>query len=177
MTKETFTEQVHAFCYAKLDGQCHYKDCDGCPSVAGIWLAISRGAEAEAKLAAVEYRSRTKPRIVCLCGSTRFMDAFFEEGWRLTLEGEIVLSVGVCKHVDASGGHGAEMIGQDVADRLDELHFRKIDLADYVRVLNVDGYIGSSTRKEIAYAERLGKPVEYLTPYPDDQLEEVSHGA
>ena len=100
-----------------------------------------------------------RPRIVCLCGSTRFMETFFEEGWRLTLEGVIVRSVGVCKHADS---HGGEALGQDVADRLDELHLRKIDLADEVRILNVGGYIGSSTRKELEYARRCGKPVTFL---------------
>ncbi|MHA2086570.1 MAG: hypothetical protein ACXABD_22750, partial [Candidatus Thorarchaeota archaeon] len=100
-----------------------------------------------------------RPHIVCLCGSTRFMDAFFAAGWKFALEGKIVLSVGVCKHVDH---HGAEALGQDVADRLDELHLRKIDLADSVFVLNVGGYIGESTSKEIEYAEQLGKPIEYL---------------
>lgn len=98
-------------------------------------------------------------RIVCLCGSTRFMDAFFDAGWEFTLKGYIVLSVGVCKHAEH---HGAEALGQDVVDKLDELHLRKIDLADEVMILNVDGYIGESTRKEIEYAKLLGKPINYL---------------
>lgn len=114
----------------------------------------------EIRNAAHEYVE--KPMVVCLCGSTRFMEAFFDEGWRLTLEGCIVLSVGVVKTADADGGHGAEMLGQDVADRLDELHLRKIDLADEVLVLNVGGYIGESTRREIEYAKAHGKPVRYL---------------
>ena len=101
-----------------------------------------------------------KPIIVCLCGSTRFMDAFQEWGWKKTLDGEIVLSVGVSKHLPSD--HGAEFIGQEVADALDELHKRKIDLADYIFVLNIDGYIGNSTRSEIEYAKALGKRVEYL---------------
>jgi FtsZ-binding cell division protein ZapB len=99
------------------------------------------------------------PPIVCLCGSTRFMDAFFEAGWKFTLQGRIVLSVGVCKHAE---DHGGEALGQDVADRLDELHLKKIDLADSVFVLNVGGYIGDSTRKEIEYAKSKDKPIEYL---------------
>jgi len=102
------------------------------------------------------------PEIVCLCGSTRFMEAFHEVGWQLTLENKIVLSVGVCKHTDVNGGHGGEMLGPEVADQLDELHLRKIDLADRVWVLNVDGYIGESTRREIQYAEMSGKPITYL---------------
>ncbi len=87
------------------------------------------------------------------------MDAFFEAGWDFTLRGYIVLSVGVCKHAKH---HGAEALGQDVVDRLDELHLRKIDISDEVFVLNVDGYIGESTRKEIEYARQLGKPISYL---------------
>ncbi len=99
------------------------------------------------------------PRIVCLCGSTRFMDAFHATGWQLTLDGYIVLTVGVCKHAE---DHGGEALGQDVADKLDELHKRKIDLADFVMVLNVDGYIGDSTRAEIEYAEETKTPVVYV---------------
>ncbi len=99
------------------------------------------------------------PPVICLCGSTRFMDAFFEAGWKFTLEGRIVLSIGVCKHAEH---HGGEALGQEVANRLDELHLRKIDLADSVYVLNVNGYIGKSTRKEIEYAKSKNKPIEYL---------------
>ena len=99
------------------------------------------------------------PSIICLCGSTRFMDAFFEAGWKFTLQGRIVLSVGVCKHAEH---HGGEALGQNVADKLDELHLRKIDLADSVFVLNVGGYIGDSTRKEIEYAKSKDKFIEYL---------------
>ncbi len=109
------------------------------------------------------------PQIVCLCGSTRFMDAFHEAGWQLTLDGRIVLSVGVCKHADH---HGAEALGQDVADRLDELHLRKIDLADWVLVLNVGGYIGDSTRREIDYAKAKKKHVSYLEPEAADAAKE-----
>ena len=108
-----------------------------------------------------------RPRIVCLCGSTRFMGHFHDFGWQFTLDGLIVLSVGVCKHV-GSEGHGGEALGQEVADRLDELHLRKIDLADFVFVLNVDGYIGSSTRKEIEYAEKIGRPVQYMEERGDE---------
>lgn len=105
-----------------------------------------------------------KPKIVCLCGSTRFMQEFFEVGWQFTLKGYIVLSVGVCKH---AGHHGAEALGQDVADRLDKLHLRKIDLANEVFIINVNGYIGKSTRKEIEYAKKTGKPISYLEKMKD----------
>lgn len=110
------------------------------------------------------------PTIVCLCGSTRFADKFFEIGWELTLEDKIVLSIGVVKHAEH---HGAEVLGQDVADRLDELHLRKIDLADEVWILNVGGYIGSSTAKEIRYAHQTRKPLRFLEPISEEVLEKL----
>lgn len=111
-----------------------------------------------------EHTDKEMPTIVCLCGSTRFMDAFFEVGWQETLAGKIVLSVGVCKHTECmdGGGHGAEFLGPEVVTALDELHFRKIDLADEVLILNVGGYIGESTRNELEYAQKMGKPIRYL---------------
>jgi len=117
-------------------------------------------------------RSSNCPKIVCLCGSTRFVEAFFDEGWRLTLEGVIILSIGVCKHAK---DHGGEALGQDVADRLDDLHLRKIDLADEVRILNVGGYIGPSTSRELQYAIDKGKRVTFLEPLVDCKVCGIKH--
>lgn len=98
------------------------------------------------------------PEIVCLCGSTKFKDEFREANKRLTIEGKIVLSVGFFGHVD---GWPDEATHEN-KNSLDELHKRKIDLADRVLVINVDGYIGDSTRSEIEYAYSHGVPVDYL---------------
>ncbi|KKL51179.1 hypothetical protein LCGC14_2298040 [marine sediment metagenome] len=103
-----------------------------------------------------------EPKIIVLCGSTRFMDVFHEAGWLETLNGNIVLSVGVSKHLPPD--HGGESLGQATMEMLDELHWRKIDLADEVLVLNVDGYVGYSTGREIEYAELISKPIRYLEP-------------
>lgn len=107
----------------------------------------------------------TRPTIVCLCGSTRFYDAFQQANYDLTMAGEIVLSVGFYPHATAAHGHG-EGVGHDSTEKvaLDELHKRKIDLADRVYVLNVDGYIGESTWSETDYAFAHGKPVTFLDP-------------
>jgi len=104
------------------------------------------------------------PLIVCLCGSTRFYDAFQQANYDLTMTGRIVLSVGFYPHAKAEHGHG-EGVGHDSAEKtaLDELHKRKIDLADEVLVVSDEsGYFGESTRGEIEYAYRHGKPVRYL---------------
>lgn len=95
------------------------------------------------------------------------MDAFFDEGWRQTLHGKIVLSVGVCKHAE---DHGGEALGPEVAEMLDELHKRKIDLADEVLILNVGGYIGKSTKSELDYAIEHGKTIRFLQPEKAPQL-------
>src|SRR5215813_1897283 len=92
------------------------------------------------------------PKIVCLCGSTRFMEAFQEANLRETLARNIVLSVGCNTKSDESLGLLAA-----VKVRLDELHKRKIDLADEILVLNVGGYIGESTLSEIKYAQEHEK--------------------
>ena len=108
----------------------------------------------------------TRPTIVCLCGSTRFYDAFQEANYRETMAGRIVLSVGFYPHAKAEHGHG-EGVGHDSAEKLalDELHKRKIDLADRVLVVSDHtGYFGESTASEIDYARSIGKPVTWYIP-------------
>lgn len=102
------------------------------------------------------------PHIICLCGSTKFFDAFQEANYELTMKGYIVLTVGFYQHApQAYHGEGVGATSQEKV-ALDELHKRKIDLADEIFVLNVGGYIGSSTRSEIDYALNKGKSISYL---------------
>lgn len=103
------------------------------------------------------------PRIVCLCGSTRFRDEIHQANARLTLDGQIVISLGVFGHLDMPDEDWTTG-GTDRKRMLDDLHKRKIDLADEVFVVNVGGYVGESTRGEIAYARSHGKPVRWLEP-------------
>ncbi|MDO4198353.1 MAG: hypothetical protein Q4D13_05145 [Erysipelotrichaceae bacterium] len=98
-----------------------------------------------------------KYKIVTLCGSTRFKDTFYEVQKKLTLEGCIVISVGLFGH---SGDD--EVWSEGTKEMLDDMHKRKIDLADEIYVINVGGYIGSSTKSEIEYAIKTGKKVNYL---------------
>lgn len=109
------------------------------------------------------------PEIVTLCGSTRYPDDFAAAMRRLTLQGKLVISVGLYGHAET--GRDAIDIGSadaptDVKVMLDELHKRKIDLADAIFVVNPGGYIGSSTRSEIQYAAAQGKRIDYLVPVP-----------
>jgi hypothetical protein len=112
---------------------------------------------------------QTFPRIVVLCGSTRFSGAFREANLRETLAGNIVLTIGCDMRSDAVlfADLPASQVAKIKTD-LDWLHRRKIDLAaahgGEVLVLNVGGYVGESTRAEIEYAAGAGVPVRYLEP-------------
>lgn len=100
------------------------------------------------------------PTIVCLCGSTKFKQQFIDANFQETMAGKIVLTVGWFGHAD---GQIYTPTPEEKAE-LDELHLRKIDLADEVLVINVDGYVGQSTRREFEYAYRQGKKIRWLEP-------------
>ena len=105
--------------------------------------------------------------IITLCGSTRFKDEFMEVQKRLTLEGNIVISVGLFGH------SGDQEVWENMdegtltktKEMLDDMHKRKIDMADEIFVISVGGYIGDSTRSEIQYAKDHNKKVNYLNRY------------
>ena len=103
-------------------------------------------------------------KIITLCGSTKFKDEFMKAQKDLTLQGNIVISVGLFGH------SGDNEVWENMDDgtltktkiMLDDMHKRKIDMADEIFVINVGGYIGESTRSEIEYAKSTGKVVNYL---------------
>ncbi len=113
--------------------------------------------------------TKQKPVVVCLCGSTRFIETFAIKTWELEREGKVVLGCTLlpswyCPVPD----HFGEYCG--VKEQCDELHLRKIDMADEVFILNVNGYIGESTRREFDYAISKGKKIRFLEP---DKAREV----
>ena len=105
-------------------------------------------------------------KVITLCGSTRFKEDFMRVQKTLTLEGNIVISVGLFGHSgDSEVWEGKEEGEWSSTKRmLDDMHLRKIDMADEIFVINVGGYIGSSTRSEIEYAIATGKKIHYLEP-------------
>ena len=111
--------------------------------------------------------------VITLCGSTRFKEQFLEAQKRLTLEGNIVISVGLFGH---SGDD--EVWTEGTKEMLDDMHKRKIDMADAIYVINVGGYIGESTRSEIEYAKKNGKEVLYLeeneNSIPEETVREIA---
>lgn len=99
---------------------------------------------------------RTYP-VITLCGSTKFKAAFEEFNTRLSLQGFMVLSVGGYLH-------SGDLFDEAELDALHKLHLAKIDISDAIFVLNVGGYIGETTKKEIEYARQKGKRVLYMEP-------------
>jgi hypothetical protein len=112
--------------------------------------------------------SRYSRMVITLCGSTRFPDAFEIVAAHLGMMGHVVLSVAMYGHADQP--RGAKHLCSDGDERaaekrrLDGLHFDKIAMSDAIFVVNVGGYIGSSTRREIDYARSLGKRIDYMFP-------------
>ena len=100
-----------------------------------------------------ELVERSDRPIITLCGSTRFKNEYEKWNRHFTLRNFVVLSCGVFNSPD---------ITKEQKEDLDRLHLEKIRISDYVFIINKGGYIGESTRKEIEYAERLGKEILYL---------------
>lgn len=104
-------------------------------------------------------RKKDFPEVVALCGSTKFKEEYEKVNCALTLEGKVVISVGVFGHSNGL------LLTKTQKKVLDEIHRRKIDLANSIIVVDVDGYIGKSTRNEIKYAQDRGKKVYYYSEY------------
>lgn len=100
-----------------------------------------------------------KYKVITLCGSTKFKDEFMKAQRDLTLQKNIVVSVGLFGHAD--GEYQGELT-EEAKIMLDDMHKRKIDMADEIFVINKNGYIGSSTKSEIEYAKSIGKKISYF---------------
>lgn len=96
-------------------------------------------------------------RVITLCGSTKFKREFEEVNKQLTLAGNVVISVGFFEQSEGI------VITKEQEQLFEEIHRKKIDLSDEIVVIDVDGYIGSSTKKEIAYAKETGKGIQYYS--------------
>ena len=95
--------------------------------------------------------------VVTLCGSTKFKTEFRDIEKKLTLAGFAVLSLGFFEKSDAVN------ITKQQERLFGDIHLKKIDLADEILVIDVDGYIGESTQKEIDYAKEKSKKVSFYS--------------
>lgn len=114
---------------------------------------------------ATEYSHPVPPPVVCLCGSTRFSEAYQQANLQETLAGKIVLTIGCDMKTDAAlFEHLSASERNNLKWQLDLLHFQKIRMADEVLILNVGGYVGESTQREIWVAQKAGKTIRYWEP-------------
>ena len=95
-------------------------------------------------------------KVITLCGSTKFKDEFMAVQKKLTLDGNIVISLGLFGH---SGDN--EVWAEETKKMLNDMHKRKIDMSDEIFIINVGGYVGDSTKSEIEYAKSKGLPIRY----------------
>lgn len=103
-------------------------------------------------------------KTVCLCGSTKFKDKFLEKARELTLDGYVVLMPNVF-------GHSGDRFPEGKKTMLDHMHKQKIDMSDAVYIINIDNYIGESTRSELEYAKEKDKEILFLEPFTDFTIE------
>lgn len=141
--------------YGKLDenGQRFFEYADGW-NLDELHNSIRENLIADCILEEVSKQNSYK--VITLCGSTKFKDEFIKVQKDLTLRGNIVISVGLF-------GHSGDVITDEQKIMLDDMHKRKIDMADEIFVIDVDGYIGESTKSEIEYAKSTGKPIKYYS--------------
>lgn len=99
-----------------------------------------------------------KPKIICYCGSLRFVEQFKEMEFKSLMKGEIAL-LPCCMFVDIERKYG----NGEYKKKADEIHKRKIDICDEVYVIDPGGYIGSSTSEEIDYARSIGKRIRHYS--------------
>lgn len=118
-------------------------------------------------------KMRKKYPVITLCGSTRFKNEFLQAQKELTLDGYIVLSVGLFGH--AGDGEVWEGFDENTLTRtkimLDDMHKEKIRMADSIFVVNPNGYIGNSTWSEICYAKMLHKEIQFMCPIETNLIE------
>lgn len=111
-----------------------------------------------------EIAMMNRPKIVVICGSSKFTDIMAVVEWIIERD-ELAITMGLNLlpqwYPDCPPDHLAEAEG--CADEMDELHLRKIDLADEIFVVDWDDYIGESTSKEIKYAEKHGKQIRFFS--------------
>ncbi len=135
-----------------------------CHNCGRVWVPRSDPSLSQDSAQEIE-----RPKIVCICGSTRFAEHMNTEAERLTLAGYIVVRPEVVAY---NRERDQQFVEPDVKERLDVLHLHKINLSDEVVVVTVNGYVGESTRREIAYAEQTGKPVHYSEYQPAQPSQE-----
>lgn len=104
------------------------------------------------------HRFEARPKVITLCGSSRFLLEFQKKNAELTLQGNLVFSIAMV----SSAVEGE--LPSTKKGILDSVHMHKIRMSDEIFVINPGGYIGDSTRREIDFATKIGRRVNYMEP-------------
>ena len=96
-------------------------------------------------------------KIITVCGSLNFKNEMIELAEKMELQGNCIL----CPIYPTNPDKDAYT--EDEVLMLDKMHKEKIKLSDAILVVNVNGYIGNSTKSEIDYAKSLNKEILYYT--------------
>lgn len=97
------------------------------------------------------------PLVICLCGPERYKSEFMSAFRAFTLLGHVVVMPPML-----DGTNGGAFVNEETQKKLDELHLKKIQMSDIVYIVNPKGVTNPRTRREIEYAESLGKEIRYL---------------
>ena len=92
-------------------------------------------------------------KIVTICGSMKFKDKMMEVAKNLEINNKYIVIQCI---------YSNDIFNEEEQQILSDLHYNKIEISDAIYVVNVNGYIGNQTSKEIEYAKNLGKEVMYL---------------
>ena len=115
-------------------------------------------------------KSDSRNNIITLCGSSRFKDEYLKVQKELSLKGYLVLSLGLF-------GHSGDDEAWAKKDLLDRVHLQKIDMSSAIFVIDVDGYVGETTKSEIEYAISRGKTVYFYSRNDLDKVREIPNGS
>lgn len=146
---------------------CHRHLCEPCFGDITLTVCTDCAKEGTAIAAKKSETTTTKPKIITLCGSSKFCDIMAVCAWLLERdEGSITMGLHLLPlwYPTKVESHIAE--AENVATNMDNLHLCKIDLSDEIFVVNYDDYIGDSTRREVEYALAKHKPVRWFTHDP-----------
>ena len=130
-----------------------------------LWQFIEQKLIEAIKQAKIEENER--PKIITIIGSTRYINEMSLIGWEFEKQGHIVLNPRLLpptyiRKSNDDGRHAAE--SENVKEIIDKTYLHKVAMADEIFVVNINGYIGDSTRNELNHAIKLNKKIVWLEP-------------
>ena len=102
-------------------------------------------------------------KIITVCGSLKFYKEMMDITEKMELQGNCMLVP-----IYNTSKSSKDDFTEEEALMLDKMHKERIKLSDTILVVNVNDYIGSSTKSEIEFAKSLNKEIIYYTDIVDN---------